>query len=180
MKKYNYREIFIIFMAILMIFSIVLLLVNNKKVNKKDYLYITGNTKLKISNSTPMSDNIGKKNKSKDYSINFKINGDKLISKKVKYEIFLKQINSVNYINDQYIKVYLTENNTNKPLINKPISFNKLLGSNKDIDAKQLYMGSIKKGEIISVNYKMWLADTYTINNEKKDFEVMLGVNILN
>ena len=105
MKKYNYREIFIIFMVILMIVSIIFLLTTKKKINKKDYLYITGDTKLKINNSIPLSDEIGKKEKSKDYSINFKVNGDKLNSDKVKYEIFVKQINSANSINDKYIRV---------------------------------------------------------------------------
>ena len=179
MKKYNYREIFIIIMVVLMIGSIAFITLH-KKSNKKDHLYLTGTTKLKINNSTALTDNIGKKETSKDYSINFKVNGDKLKSKKVKYEIFIKQINTVNTINEKYIKVYLTEKNTKKPLINRPISFAKLLSSSRDIDARQIYIGSIRSKDVINIKLNMWLADTYTINNENKSFEVMVGVNVLN
>ena len=93
---------------------------------------------------------------------------------------YIKQINTVNSINEKYIKVYLTEKNTKKPLINRPISFAKLLSSSRDIDARQIYIGSIRSKDVINIKLNMWLADTYTINSENKSFEVMVGVNVLN
>ena len=61
MNKYNYRKVFIIFMFLLVLICLIVLFMNHKTINKKDHLYVTGDTKLKIDNSTPLSDEIAKK-----------------------------------------------------------------------------------------------------------------------
>ena len=180
MKKLNYREIFIIVMLIIVLLVVLLLCFTKKSTSNKNVLSLeTKKSNLEIKNSLTMSYEMGKnKEKGNGYS-NFIIKADKLKDKEVKYEIYLKQINSVNSINPKYIKLYLTEKSTNRALLKKPVTFDSLKLAKTDIGAKQIYTGSIKKKELISLELKMWLADTYTINSEEKSFEIMVGVGII-
>lgn len=180
MKKLNYREIFIIVMLIIVLLVVSLLCFTKKNTSNKNVLSLeTKESNLKIKNSLTVSDEIGKNNKKGSGYSNFIVKADKLKDKAVKYEIYLKQVNSVNAINPKYIKLYLTEKSTNRSLLEKPVTFDSLKLARTDIGAKQIYTGNIKKNESISFELKMWLADTYTINSEEKSFEIMVGVGII-
>lgn len=181
MKKLNYREIFIIVMTIIALLAISFLIINNKTVgSKKDFLYLeTKKSNLKINNSQTVSDKIGIDKKSGSGYANFIIKADKLKSDEIEYEIYVKQINSVNSINKKYVKLYLTEKSMNRGLIDKPKTFDSLKVAKTDMNARQIYSGKIKKKEKINLELKMWLADTYTITNEKKNFEIIYGINVI-
>ncbi|MBE6157723.1 MAG: hypothetical protein E7160_02900 [Firmicutes bacterium] len=168
MKKIIFSVILIFIMGF-----VVFLFISNQSgdavvnfVDKKD---IT----IKIDNSSPISDEIAiEKNDGEKFSI-------KSFYGSTKYEIYVKQINSLNSINADYIKLYLCEGSSNRPLTDVLI-FNDLKVSNSNMDSRSLYVGNIRKNEVIKLNLKMWLSDNYTISNEKRNFEVVVGVRAIN
>jgi len=135
-------------------------------IDKKDII-------LKIDNSSPISDELAiEKNGGEKFSI-------KSFYGSTKYEIYVKQINSLNSISADYIKLYLCEGSSNRP-ITDVLVFNDLKVSNSNMDSRRLYVGNIRKNEVIKFNLKMWLSDNYTISNEKRNFEVVVGVRAIN
>lgn len=174
MKKTIYIKIFII--VLLVIGIIVYLNLSNKKDNNNDIYLKEKNVKLKIDNFRSLSDELGIKESSNK---TFTIKADRLNSNNVNYEIYIKQINSTNSINERYVKLYLEDFNTKRPLLSKPLTYSSLKTSENDMEARQLYKGSIMKNQDIKINIKMWLADTYTVNNTNKEFEILVGIGII-
>ena len=169
------------FVIIIFVFGIGTYYFFNNNYEKKAHIKFVGSDKvtLKIDNSSPISDELGiKKDGVDDGYQDFSIKSFDMNKKSSKYEIYVKQINSINSINGDYIKLYLSEKNTNRPLT-KVLVFGKLNLSTMDMDSRKLYVGTIKKGETINLNLKMWLSDNYTISNEKRNFEIILGVRIV-
>ena len=173
MKKTIFIKIVII--VLLIVGIVVYLNLINKKINNNKIYIKEKNIKLKIDNSRSLSDELGMKQS--NYKT-FTIKTDKLNSNNVDYEIYVKQINSTNSINERYVKLYLEDSNNKIPLI-KPLTFGSLKTSDNDLEARQLYKGNIIKNQDIKLNIRMWLADTYTVNNTNKNFEVLVGVGII-
>lgn len=134
---------------------------------------------LKVDNALPLSDELGIKKTSGDSGVvNFSLKSSHMNKKSSKYEIYVKQINSSNSINSNYIKLYLSEDRTNRPLTGSLV-YSDLKVSSADTKSRRLYVGTIKKNEIINFNLKMWLSDNYTVSNESRFFEIVLGVDVI-
>ena len=176
MKKRNILYFIIFILLVLACFCFILKNNNRNKIAKVEILN-NDNISLKIDNSTPISDDLGIK--LKDGNLEFSIKSSDMNVNSTKYEIFIKQINSVNSINADYIKLYLNEKDSDRPFTKKPEIFTNLNISNSDVNSRNLYIGTIKKNEKIKFRLRMWLTDNYTANNEKKNFEIILGVKVI-
>ena len=174
MKKATLIKIIII--IVLVIGIVVYLNLMNKKASNNTIYLKEKNVKIKIDNSRSLNDELGREES--DYKT-FTIKADKINSNTANYEIYVKQINSTNSINERYVKLYLEDSNNKRPLLSKPLIFGNLKTADNDLEARQLYKGSIIKNQDIKLNIRMWLADTYTVNNTNKNFEVLVGVSII-
>ena len=169
---------FVILVFVLGLVGFFFLNISHKPVKSKIEL-VSKYKNLKIDNSLPISDEIAiNKTNDEDGYLDFSIKSLSMNGNGSKYEVYVKQINSVNSINGNYIKLYLSEKNTNRPLTKYEV-FNSLPLSSFDMESRKLYRGTIKKGETINLNLRMWLSDNYTISNEKRNFEIVLGVRTI-
>lgn len=184
-KRYLY--VFILFICI---FSILFIgfLIEKKKMydDSKDYLEIKfeSNDILKISNKLPLSDNLGKNIKYDD-SLNgsvgyldFSIVNKSLKSRKYNITINKHAVNS-REINDNYIKVYLTDID-DKPLKgfsdNRVITYNELHFSKKNVENVVLFSDSVEKLSKKNYRLRVWVSDSYGIS--KLDEAIILDIGI--
>lgn len=136
---------------------------------------------IKISNSLPISNALGKKidesNEKQGYdeiTIKNPNNSD------VKYQIYLKRIKQdAESIDENYIKLYLTDDADN-PLSgfekNLIPTYYSLTYLNDKPDSKLLYRGVIKGNTSEKLKLRVWVADTYVITSNKKDFSFKIYV----
>lgn len=136
---------------------------------------------IKISNSLPISNALGKKidesNEKQGYE---EITIKNTNNKDVKYKIYLKkEKQDIEYIDENYIKLYLTDDKDNplsgfeKNLI--PTYYSLKYLSDKP-DSKLLYNGVIKANTSEKLRLRVWVADTYAITSNKKDFSFKIYV----
>lgn len=193
MKSEEKKKVIIVCVSLLIVIISALvfctsLFFNNDNKKASIVFSYNNNSELIISNTSPITDELGKNidfksNEDKIVYSEFSISSDMVGYDKIDYEIYAKEINTSNAISSNYIKVYLTEANTDRALINanskRVKTFDELLNSSSDEDAKRLYKGTLEKGEVEDFKFRMWLADTYTVSNELKNFEINLYVKVI-
>ena len=170
------KKFFAFLLIILLLISGVYYFFNNKHREGTVKFVDQNKVYLKIDNTMPLNDKSAIK---KSAYVDFSIKSFDIVGNSIKYELYAKSINGVNSINSDYIKLNLFEQTTNRPLMKEPIVFSDLKILDDNVNSKQLYSGSIKKNETIKFRVRMWLADNYTVNNEKKNFEIALGVRAI-
>lgn len=163
---------------------------NNNNMNNRTIVltYLGNSNELKIDNTSPITDALGKKivSSGDDFKtgyVEFSLSADLEDNEEIVYELCLRENNVERQIGSKYIKLYLTDANTDMPVSgfyrNVP-SFYDLKISKSNINFKRLYKGSLKAGEVKDFRLRMWLDDIYTISNDIEMFNVSIAVNILN
>lgn len=140
---------------------------------------------LNISNVLPISDVLGKKIEQKDVEegiqsiIEFEIINES--NQEQSYEIFLTEINKTKSIDGSYIKLYLTDTKDvpfEKFSYEKVPTFNSLSNLDDLSSSKILYSGTIFKKNHQRFRLRMWLSDSYSLNQELNKFGVSVGVRL--
>lgn len=101
---------------------------------------------------------------------------------KVKYEIYLDDITEKETFKYDYIKVYLTnfDDNPYKQYIGNSVpSYKDLRVSLNDSSKKLLLSDEIKVGEEKKYKLRIWLSDTYVLNNVDKEFKGKISVRAI-
>ena len=104
------------------------------------------------------------------------------VKEKVKYEIYLTRNDVESELSSKFVKVFLTDINDKNI-----IDFNKtsvptyydLMVSNVDSSGKVLYSGFLKNNSTKKFRLRMWVADTYEMSLDNKEFSVKLNVNVI-
>lgn len=184
-KKYTF--IFIVFIcAFSILFIIFLKEKKNMKNGTNDYLEIKfeSNDILKINNKLPLSDVLGKSIKYED-----SLNGNvgflefSVINKSAKTRKYNITINKRNVdskmINDNYIKLYLTDINDN-PLKgfsdNKITTYNELSYSKNNVENVVLYSDFAEKLSKNDYRLRVWVSDSYGLSKLEESIILDIGV----
>ena len=140
---------------------------------------------ITIDNTLPMTDEVGKvidvdkiSNANVGY-LDFEIKS--LVDKKVKYEIYLTNIDNEDAIQDKFIKVYLTDQKENNLLDfekSSVVTYYDLKLADSDLSGKRIYYDTLDANQIRKFRLRMWVADTYALNPNLKKFSVKLNVKV--
>ncbi|MBR2828696.1 MAG: hypothetical protein IKE70_05645 [Bacilli bacterium] len=140
---------------------------------------------MNITNILPISDVLGKKMEHKDVEdgiqdiIEFEITNDSDYQQS--YDIFLTKKSFARNIDDNYIKFYLTDM-SNVPF--EKFSYDQVptFYSLNDMDSlketKILYSGNIFKKNHQKFRLRMWVSDSYSLNQDMEKFGVNVGVRL--
>ncbi len=100
----------------------------------------------------------------------------------VEYEIYLTDISADNKFKYDYIKVYLTDD-SGIPFKqfegNQVPSYKDMRVSLNSPDERILLSGTIKSGEVKKFKLRVWLADTYALSNNEKEFKGKISVKTI-
>ena len=183
MKKKNY-VIYIFLVAILVVILVVFFIVIKSFYSKKNDIFIKydSNSNIILSNLLPMTDIVGKEIKSDSHKngvtgyIEFEVKSS--VDKRVKFDIYLIKNNLKNEIPTKFIKLYLTDEFDNVIKLND--SFEILTYYDlKDYDNsenKLLYSGTIEDKKCKKFRLRMWVADTYELTLDERNFSAKLNV----
>lgn len=140
----------------------------------------SGSNSITISNTLPISNALGKKisysDEKQGYN-EFKITNKNAID--VEYYIYLNRTDQNISISENYIKLYLTDENDiplsgfEKNLIPTYYSLKYL---NDKPDSKLLYKGNVKANSSEKLKLRVWVDDTYAITNDKENFSFQINV----
>ena len=142
---------------------------------------------INLVNNLPLSDSLAISNEKNSVSddifknIKFElVNND---SKDLNYELYItKKELEENEINGKYIKFYLTKQNGEElkgynknriPLYDDLLVVDDLPGS------RILYRGSIKGNSVEKFDFKTWISDNYSNNNQKEEFSYSIRVRVV-
>lgn len=151
------------------------------------FSYSDDASKLFMNNSTPITDEVGRNitflNTNQYAYTEFSISSNMIGVDEVKYEIYAKNIGVAVEIPHRYVKLYLTDGDTDLPLkrfdATKVPTFKDLAVSVSDPSAKQIYSGTLTKDEVKNFKLRMWLTDTYPITTETRNFGILLYVRVI-
>lgn len=154
-------------------------LYNNRNSSKGNVSFTNDSiTYINLSNFSPISDSLGKKISVDDNGfLSFSVFSSRKTN--TKYEIYLKPVINSNTISLDYVKFYLTDGKTDNSLLNKVGVIGKLDNSSLNDNYKVLYTGVLRENEILSFNFRVWVADTYSVTNMDKNLEFVVGVRPL-
>lgn len=135
---------------------------------------------IKILNASPTKDEVGKTYINPNYYFDFTVSVG--YSKKAKKEKFNYEISLIpmkdNTLSSKYIRVYLTENDTDVRLTNDVISnFSDLKDSEINKGAKILLHKKADKDMINNYRLRLWLSDKYEISDKSLEFKCKVSVN---
>lgn len=186
MNKYKKQMIcaFII-VIILFVLSIILIsyVISNTpgKIDKKLSVNYTPSSSIKIDNSLPISDTLGKNitesNINQGY-VEFTVKNDN--DEDVNFQVFITKLNQEDEaIKGNYIKYYLTDNN-NVPVDgfekNLLPTYDNLYYLNDKPSSKLLYNGKIKANSRKKLILRVWVSDSYALSDTKDEFSFTIGV----
>lgn len=157
---------------------------NNR--HKSIILTYMNNKELKIDNSSPITEKLGKnitfndgdyKTSYMEFSLSSNSNDVGIIN----YEICI--VNNSESELSKYVKFYLTDYDTDKPILNFDKSIPTFLQLNKSkilVNGKSLYIGKLIGNETKKFRLRIWLDDSYTITDKERYFTADMVVNVLN
>ena len=181
----------LIIITILFVFFVlaayVVKIIFNDDVEKSLSIKSSDSLIINLVNNLPLSDSLAINNEknsvSDDIFKNIKfdlINND---SKDLNYELYItKKELEDNEINGKYIKFYLTKQNGEElkgynknrvPLYDDLPVVDDLPGS------RILYKGSIKGNSIEKFDFKTWISDNYSNNNQQEEFNYSIRVRVV-
>lgn len=149
--------------------------------------YSDDSSMLMMDSSMPVTDAIGKnlsftENQTKYGYSDFSISANMEEIDKIHYEIYAKSVGVSTEIPIEYIKLYLTNADNDLPLK----GFDNVIPTYRDLKVavsnpagKKIYSGILEKGETQNFRLRMWLADTYPITAEVRNFGILLYVKVI-
>ena len=141
-----------------------------------------------VENSLPIPDDVGKSlsrqmeiDGVQDY-IDFSVQANGSSNGKIRYEVYLIEQDLDYAINPSYIKVYLTNGPQDIPFFDYrsvvPV-YRDLEIAESTTDGKRIFTGELEAGEIQNFRLRMWLADTYVVTSEVRNFAANIYVKVL-
>jgi len=180
------RNLFIIiFFVVIIALVLFLIQTKNKKHGDSSLLEVksTHNDEIIISDSFPMSDDMGKKidNDSSNSKVQgyyeFEIKSNNKVG--TNFEIIASDLDFNNDIHPNYIKMYLTDEMEN-PLAGYDElavpTFYKLKVSSMVPTGRRVYYGYIKPGEVKKYKLRVWVGDAYSVGVNTKNFGMKISV----
>ena len=187
MNKHNMKYIIGLILGIigLFILSIIIILICKKlfiaKVNENDVFISSNIYEVTIEDKLSVSDEFGKNIKEDNNHAfgYFEFDVFNNIDSNRNYEIYITEKDNESEINPSYVKFYLTDDHDN---------FLNILNSTKipvysDLkyledkpSSKLLYSGSLKANETKKYKLRVWLSDSYVIENSNRSFIFEIGV----
>ena len=193
-KDDKYKLVLPIIFMILLVVSVVgitySIFIYGKEGNVKNTLttgsiifnYTEDTNGISLVNAMPMSDQVGKNldnnqgtNTYFDFSVSCKMAGTQTIL----YEVYATPEVKYNNLDPRYVKVYLTDKTTNRPVSgydNVVPTYNNLKDSISKNDSKQLYYGSFSATGSQSFRLRMWLSDEYVVPSISEHFKMKVNV----
>lgn len=142
--------------------------------------FVSGTNAVEFQNAYPISDTYAISNLSQLTYIDFIVSSDvKNSNQAVKYEVYLTEDEN-NTLNNNYIKLYLTDNNNNQVV--KPTLYSSLSNTtySKDSTGKVIYSDS-NTGQF-SKDYRLyvWLDSNYSQNQVSQTFSFKINLYAYN
>ena len=173
-----------------LIFCLFLYFYNNKQDIKNATLilsYSDNSSDLVVDNSMPITDVVGKQltftpNQTKYGYSEFTVSANFDGMKSIDYEIYAIQTGVSLELPSDYVKVYLTDGHNDLPFDDyrdKIPTYHDLKVARTNPAGKKIYSGTLKENEVKTFRLCMWLADTYPITTEIRNFKVNLYVRIM-
>lgn len=135
-----------------------------------------------LENALPISDSVGKKLEN-TYENNgyfdFNVSCDLAGTSSVQYEIYATKEKLKNELDEKYVKIYLTDGTTDKPISGYDDdipTYSKLKKSITKEDSKQLYYGSFTNNGVQSFRLRMWIDEDYELPEESENFKININV----
>lgn len=175
------------YIFLILVFSVIVIFMfvyNFSNYDENAVVLNTEDNKITISNRLLMTDVVGK-----DLTLEKNVDGvtgyiefdiQSLTDKRVNYEIYLTNDNLKQDIPIKFVKIYLTDDN-DIPMIDEGsgvLTFYDMKQSRDNINDRVLYSGSLKNGESKKFKLRMWVADTYALTVNSKEFSVNLKVRV--
>lgn len=150
------------------------------------FSYTETSNGILLNNALPMSDEVGKKLENQngnigyfDFSVSCKVMGTSSIN----YEIYAQKESVSREINEEYVKVYLTDRTTDLPVSGYDVkvpTYSELQKSTSDTNAKRLYYSKFNNTGVQSYRLRMWLSDNYEIKSTSEQFKMKVNVTASN
>lgn len=148
------------------------------------FSYSEDSSDLVVDSSMPVTDTIGKQltyvpNQTKYAYSEFSLSSTLEGITSIDYEIYAVPVGVAMELPKDYIKVYLTDGRTDLPVDGYRDSiptFRELKVAKTNPAGRKIYSGTLKKDEEKKFKLRLWLADTYPISAEMKDFKILLYV----
>ena len=187
-KNKNFNHYGLIFLLVVFLIFILIncisLLLKDKSGNLKFYgkNEVELLAKLTITDLSAKSIDVKKIEKGIIGYTDFTIELSESSKEKVKYEIYLFDVTSSNVFKYNYVKLYLTDGNDmgiSKFTGNKSLSYSDLRVLLNQPEKRVLFSGVISPGEKQNFKLRMWLSDTYVIDDYERKFTGKLSVNVI-
>ena len=194
-KKYNHATILIFITLILFalctfIGCLFLYFHGDDSSFKKATLLFSSSTssEITVDSSMPITDTLGKQltfeeNQTKYGYSEFSISSNMEGMDSVRYEIYAKNIGVATELATNYVKLYLTDADTDLPLDGYDgdvvPTYRDLKVAASDPAGKKIYSGVLNKDETQNFRLRMWLADNYPITTEVRTFGILLYVKVI-
>lgn len=187
MSNINKKFIIALTVVVVLIIFIILCIKPEKEYDSSvlEVNFLTDNKELIISNSLPMTDEVGvfiDSSNSIDGTtsyVEFEVKSN--IEDKVKYELYLTKDTHELEVPVKFVKVYLTDYNDNKLKYFDGASvptFYDLRLASTNVGGKLIYSGYLKNKGSQKFKLRMWVADTYELTAEEIKFSTELNVGI--
>ncbi len=187
MKKQFFISLFLVFFFFLLFFAFCFFYNRMSEKSKKEPIVKFATSKnILITNKLPLSDTLGKKINSASADENIGGYVSFIITNRnnfsINYDIYLtKKDTQHSRIKDNYIKFYLTDSK-DIPYSgferNKIVSYNDLFSLFDKPKSKLLYKGVLPKKGSKYFKIRVWLSDSYIIEDYIEDFAVDVDVRM--
>ena len=159
---------------------------NTVRTGSLTFSYTESSNGIYLENAMPMIDEVGKKlDRSKNNDGYFDFNVSSLIAgtNKIQYEVYATKMKVENQIDDRYVKIYLTDGNSDRPISGYDVeipTYNSLKNSIYKEGSKQLYYGSFTSSGIQSFRLRIWLSENYNVPTVSEQFKIKVNVHAVN
>lgn len=147
------------------------------------FSYTESSNGISLQNAMPTSDEVGKKldiTQSNNSYFDFNVSSSIVGTNKINYEIYAVKQVVENEIDEKYVKIYLTDGLTDKPISGYDVdvpTYYSLKDSLTEKNGKTLYYGTFNNSGIQYFRLRMWISDKYNIKNVSENFKIKINVH---
>lgn len=194
-SKYNHKSLFIFIALILLAICtfmgcLFLYFKGNDSAEKNATVmisYANQSSELTVDSSMPVTDAIGKQleytpNQTKYGYSEFSLTSNMQGVDSVNYEIYAVPLGVAVELPTEYVRMYLTDGDNDLPIVGyqeEIPSYRDLKVADSNLNGKQLYSGTLEKGETKNFTLRMWLDEMYPITPEMRSFKIALFVKVI-